>query len=242
MRINYFSDIHLEFGTCPPPSVEADIIIAAGDIGIYDQGIEWLKSFNKPVIYVAGNHEYYTHEYHQTLQMLREQCAGTNIHFLENNTLEYEGVRFIGCSLWTDLFIEGEETADSLAISVNDFRRIRFSDGMFTPKQFSQLHKKSTAWLEEELLKPFYGKTIVVTHHAPTLHCWYGSTKKYKVLAYCNNLKNMFRDHEIAAWFHGHTHSIGNHRLSGTRILSNTRGYIGHKIVEEFDINKVVDI
>ncbi|WP_221902230.1 hypothetical protein [Bathymodiolus platifrons methanotrophic gill symbiont] len=30
---------------------------------------------------------------------------------LENNTFKYNGVRFLGCSLWTDLFIEGEQTA-----------------------------------------------------------------------------------------------------------------------------------
>ena len=54
MRINYFSDIHLEFGSLGLPDNNADIIIAAGDIGVYDQGIEWLLSLKKPVVYVAG--------------------------------------------------------------------------------------------------------------------------------------------------------------------------------------------
>lgn len=42
MRINYFSDIHLEFGALALPDNNADIVIAAGDIGVYDQAIEWL--------------------------------------------------------------------------------------------------------------------------------------------------------------------------------------------------------
>ena len=42
MKINYFSDIHLEFGSLALPDNNADIVIAAGDIGVYDQAIEWL--------------------------------------------------------------------------------------------------------------------------------------------------------------------------------------------------------
>ena len=57
MKINYFSDIHLEFGSLALPDNNADIVIAAGDIGVYDQAIEWLLGLNKPVIYVAGNHD-----------------------------------------------------------------------------------------------------------------------------------------------------------------------------------------
>ena len=75
MRINYFSDIHLEFGLLEAPDNDADIIVAAGDIGVNMQGLDWLKALNKPVIYVAGNHEFYTQEYESTLQLLRKQCA-----------------------------------------------------------------------------------------------------------------------------------------------------------------------
>ena len=60
MRINYFSDIHLEFGPAELPDTDADIIIAAGDIGIYDQGLQWLQALDKPIIYIAGNHEFYS--------------------------------------------------------------------------------------------------------------------------------------------------------------------------------------
>ncbi|MGH8551568.1 MAG: hypothetical protein ACRERU_23765 [Methylococcales bacterium] len=52
MLINFFSGIHLEFGSLPIPDTQADIIIAAGDIRIYKQGMDWLKSARKPVVYV----------------------------------------------------------------------------------------------------------------------------------------------------------------------------------------------
>lgn len=242
MRINYFSDIHLEFGACTAPANDADIIVAAGDIGIYDQGFEWLLALDKPVIYVAGNHEFYTREYYDTLYMLRQKCANTNIHFLENDSLIFDGVRFLGCSLWANLFIEGEQVANALCHSLNDFRKIRFVEGMFNSQQFTELHKKSKAWLSAELAKPYAGKTVVVTHHAPTQWSWYESPHKIKKLAYCNDLKSLFHEYEMEVWFHGHTHSIGDYRLAGARILSNTRGYIGRKEVKDFDVNKVVVI
>ncbi len=242
MRINYFSDIHLEFGPVNTPENDAEIIIAAGDIGIFNQGVDWLKTLKKPVIYVAGNHEFYTHQYQETLKMLRDECAGTRIHFLENNVFTFQGIRFIGCSLWTDLFIEGDDKAKALGKTLNDFRRITFKDEAFNQESFSNLHYRSKSWLEKELAQPFDGKTVVVTHHAPTEWSWNDSSNALKKLAYCNDLKYLFHEFEIDAWFHGHIHSPGDYRIAGARILSNPRGYVGRKTVDTFDQNRVVDI
>lgn len=242
MRINYFSDVHLEFGEQSLPETNADIVIAAGDIGVFDQGIAWLKAINKPVIYVAGNHEFYNNEYNQVLAMLRQACVGTNIHFLEKDQLIFQGVRFIGCTLWADLFVEGEEKAEALGKSLNDFRKVSFESETFNQKQFSALHRVSKAWLEEQLARPYAGKTVVITHHAPTEWSWIETPNSLKKLAYCNDLKPLFHEYEIAAWFHGHVHNLGDYRIADARILSNTRGYVGRKIVAGFDVNKTVDI
>lgn len=242
MKINYFSDIHLEFGELEMPNSDADIIIAAGDIGVSRQGVDWLKTFNKPVIYVAGNHEFYGNEHAEILRDIASQCKNSNIHFLENQHITLYGVRILGCTLWADLYIEGEKKAGKLNRSLNDFKRITFLDDAFDPDHFSWLHQRSKNWLEEELAKPFAGKTIVVTHHAPTAWSWNDSPKALKKLAYCNDLKSLFHEYDIAAWFHGHIHSPADYRISGARILSNPRGYFGRKMVESFDVNKMVEI
>ncbi len=242
MLINYFSDIHLEFGSLPAPDNDADIIVAAGDIGVSMQGVDWLKSLNKPVVYVAGNHEFYGQEYNETVKKLRIQCAGTRIHFLENGTFNFNGVRFLGCSLWTDLFAEGNKKADELGSSLNDFRKIKFNNEAFNQKEFSKLHSRSRQWLERLLAQPFNGKTIVVTHHAPTEWSWNKSPIALKKLAYCNDLKYLFHEYEIDIWFHGHIHSPGDYRITGTRILSNPRGYAGKKLVGAFNLNRMVEI
>lgn len=242
MRINYFSDIHLEFGLLKAPNNDADIIVAAGDIGISTQGIDWLQALNKPVIYVAGNHEFYTQEYQQTLQLIRQQCADSNIRFLENDCFIFQGVRFLGCTLWADLFVEGDKKAEDLGKTLNDFQRIQFAEQPFDAEQFSLLHRNSKTWLEQELARPFSGKTVVVTHHAPSLWSWNGSAHTLKKLAYCNDMKPLLHEYEIAAWIHGHVHSQMDYRLAGARILCNPRGYAGIKIVPRFDQNRMVEI
>ena len=240
MRINYFSDIHLEFGELKPPEKDADIIIAAGDIGIYKQGVEWLKTFNKPVIYVAGNHEFYGYEYREVLTVLRDECADSQVHFLENNKFIFKGVRFLGCTLWADLFVEGDNKAEGLGKSLNDFRKIRYSDNDFDIAEFSKLYHRSKKWLEKELAVPFRGKTIIITHHAPSQWSWNDSPNALKKLAYCNDLKSLLHEYDITAWFHGHIHSSVDYRIAGSRILCNPRGYAGKKIVEGFDQNRTI--
>lgn len=242
MRINYFSDIHLEFGSLEAPDNDADMIIAAGDIGIGVEGANWLKTLNKPVLYVAGNHEFYADEYQQTLQLIRNQCAGSQVSFLENDSVIVQGVRFLGCTLWADLFTEGDKKAEALGQTLNDFRRIQFGEQRFDTVQFSRLYQNSKAWLERQLAQPFAGKTVVISHHAPSLWSWNGSAHALKKLAYCNDLKPLLHEYAIAAWFHGHVHSPMDYRITDTRILCNPRGYLGTKIVAGFDRNRVVEI
>lgn len=242
MRINYFSDVHLEFGEQELPETDADIVVAAGDIGVFGQGLSWLKGIGKPVIYIAGNHEFYGHEYSAVVSMLRRECAGSNIQFLEKDQFLFKGVRFLGCTLWTDLFIDGNDKAEAIGKTLNDFRKIRFNGEPFNQAHFSALHQEAKAWLEKQLAEPFAGKTIVVTHHAPTEWSWIETPNALKKMAYCNDLKPLFHEYEIAAWFHGHVHNMGDYRIADARILSNTRGYIGRRTVAAFDINKVIDI
>ena len=242
VRINYFSDIHLEFGRLERPETNADLVIAAGDIGVGRQGINWLKGINKPVIYIAGNHEFYTHEYRRTLNMLRNTCMNSNVYFLEKNVLIMEGIRFLGCTLWTDLLSQGEKNTNKLSTRLNDFRNIRFKDDLFNPAIFTRLHRSSLLWLENELDEPFDGKTVVITHHAPVPLSWHETNNELKKIAYCNSLHEIISTYDISAWFHGHIHSQNDYQVLGTRILSNTRGYKNRKEIKNFDLNKVVDI
>lgn len=242
VKIQYFSDIHLEFGSVTIPETDADVIIAAGDIGIYKQGVEWLKTLKKPVIYVAGNHEFYENELNATLSAIRAESRGSNVTFLENEKLMLEGIRFLGCTLWSDLGGDEDDRIGSLQRTVNDFRKIRYGVESFDMAVFRQLHQQSRDWLERELKKPFRGKTVVVTHHAPTQWSWNDSPNAVKRYAYCSDLKSLLHEYDVSAWIHGHTHSPSDYRCAGARILCNPRGYLGKKIVDDFNPARVVDL
>lgn len=107
MKIHLLSDIHLESGPYElPAGLDCDVIVAAGDIGVGLQGLEWLKTLGKPVVYVAGNHEYWSKrenpvDMFDLQDQLRAAAAGSNVHYLENDAVVIDGVRFIGATLWT---------------------------------------------------------------------------------------------------------------------------------------------
>lgn len=82
------------------------ILVAAGDIGEGNMGVEWLKNFDCEIVYVTGNHEYWLHDImtvDENIKKYIEENNLTNIHFLNNKSVVINGLRFIGGTLWTSL-------------------------------------------------------------------------------------------------------------------------------------------
>lgn len=102
-----------------PPDLECDVIVAAGDVGVGTQGVEWLKTLNKPVVYVAGNHEYWTKrgnkiDMFQVQRDIRKAAEGSNVIYLENEKVKIGDVEFIGATLWSNLGGYGYELAPGM--------------------------------------------------------------------------------------------------------------------------------
>lgn len=139
MKIHLLSDIHLESGPYElHPNMDCDVIVAAGDIGVGTQGVEWLKTLDKPVIYVAGNHEYWSNsknhvDMFQVQRDIRKAAEGSNVHYLENEKVDIDGVEFIGATLWTNLGSCGYDLAPGF------IREARFmGDRCISCKEFYQ--------------------------------------------------------------------------------------------------------
>lgn len=106
-------------------------------------------------------------------------------------------------------------------------------------------YHESLDWLKQELAKPFPGKTVVVTHFAPSLESnapEYGDSpiRKY----YCNQLDDWIKslgDQAPDVWIHGHTHFCVDYMIGKTRVVSNQRGYNSGDVVG-FDPRRVVEI
>src|SRR3954471_16774039 len=103
LRLAVYSDLHLEIAPWQPPRVEADVVVLAGDIDNGTRGVEWARrSFDKPVLYVAGNHEYYEGELVSLQRELPDAAGRADIQWMDCSELVIAGVRFLGCTLWTD--------------------------------------------------------------------------------------------------------------------------------------------
>lgn len=242
MKLQFFSDVHLEFGEIALQQSDADVIIAAGDIGLGLEGIDWLQESHRPVIYVAGNHEYYSREYQSTLAALRAVGRGEPVHFLENNSVEIDGVRFLGATLWTNLKSGDPELLLVAQNAMNDYNQIGFGRTLLRPEHTLAMHEQSCQWLIDRLQQPFAGKTVVVTHHAPSYRSWVGEGSSIFRHAYCSNLDTIMAEHDIALWVHGHVHAVSDYQCYQTRVVCNARGYAGHHPVAGFELMRMVEI
>jgi 3',5'-cyclic AMP phosphodiesterase CpdA len=153
------------------PTVEADVLILAGDIEPGTAGLARFAERSIPMIYVPGNHEYYGGQLDKVNVELRDAAKSLGIHLLDNDEVIIAGVRFLGSTLWTDFRLDGEESVPQAFATaqkyVTDFHCIRFSDAWLTPEDTVGLHRQAVRWLEDKLAEPFAGTTVVITHHAP---------------------------------------------------------------------------
>lgn len=244
MKLHILSDLHLEFSTFEPPATDADVIVLAGDIGKGNKGVVWARRAfpDKEIIYVPGNHEFYGTRRTETLSLLRVAGQQTGVQILDEDEVVFGGVRFLGCTLWTDFLLFGE-AKKSTAMSdgqlcLNDFRSIREDDFTvpFTPVRSIELHEQALAWLKTKLDEPFNGKTVVVTHHLPSKLSVVDRFKE-KLLSACfaSELDYLFGKMDL--YIHGHTHDNLDYEANGTRVICNPRGYVTMSGMENFDFN-----
>lgn len=234
MKLHLLSDLHNEFlrsKSVPPiEETDADLIVLAGDIDTGLHGLKWAageaERLGKPVIYVSGNHEYYRYDISLSPEMHAFAARHELLHFLENDELVIDGVRFLGCTLWTDYRAVGDP-ADAMQVvmqRLNDHRLISNGDDLFLPEDALALHRESRAWLEAQLAQPFEGKTVVVTHHGPSLLCKHPRFPMDEFgTAFLSDLPELIEQADL--WCFGHTHANLDAHVGKCRLVSNQRGY-----------------
>ncbi len=223
---------------------DIDLVVLAGDIHIGLRGAVYAgqlaEYFAAPVVYVAGNHEYY----HQHMDLLEPALRATGSHgagrvtFLENSLASYDiaGQRLhvLGCTLWTDYRLNDDAGAAMAfaARHMNDHRLIRRVNSFFRPENALARHERSRAWLRQEVARLRReepdGKILVVTHHAPHAAVL-GRRTGLIAPCYASDVLPDFAAARPDAWIHGHTHHRHDSMLEGIRVVSAPRGYISHE-------------
>lgn len=285
MKITVVSDLHLEFSglTLDNPQ-QADVLVLSGDITVAEflhahpahkpidanagpnhqvaiRTRELLESCSKTfkhVVYVAGNHEFYNGRWYAALDFLREECSRyPNVHFLEQSTVEIDGVVFIGSTLWTDLNGGDPLTTHAVTDLMNDYRVIRNDRLDFRrlrPFETMRRHFDSRDYIRT-VIGNIRGsenpdrKVVVVGHHTPTRKSINPRYSAQYLMngAYCSELDDLILDcPEIKLWTCGHTHHPHWYYVGTTLVVCNPRGYVdsSHNYDEKtgWDPNFVIDL
>ena len=65
--------------------------------------------------------------FNKTANILREAFSDyKNLHFLDKQSVVIDGVKFVGCSLWTEVDTENPLTINKLKFAMNDFNLIKY--------------------------------------------------------------------------------------------------------------------
>jgi hypothetical protein len=246
MRIQYASDLHLEFfdKTPFPPILKpvAPVLVLAGDVGRPD-----MRSYRDLMHYcsrnwdatfvVAGNHELYNGEaLRHSAQMRLEMCeticgSWPNVHFMNRSRVDRDGITFLGATLWTDMV--GFEDA-ALRSRYNDFNRIGISQDTLRPLELSDIrgwHQIDREWLAAEL-KKVANPTVVITHHLPTMAMISPrfASSPFNAAFAATDCEELVKP-PVVAWIAGHTHVGMTAPLPyGIVGLTNPRGYPGEQV------------
>ena len=241
IRIQIASDLHLEMFHKPYNDwyrveklsrEDADILVLAGDI---HNGIEAIRCFADwpiPVLYVPGNHEYYETRIDLALVSMREASRGTSVQVLSGDVTMFHGVRFIGCTLWTDYELQGGGIRKTLAMQtceryMVDHRLIMGVDAKrkrFLPEDALKIHQGERAWLMEQLQMVHDGPTVVITHHGvhpQSVHPRFAHHPANP--GFISDLGEALRLADL--WIHGHVHNSFDYTLGETRLVVNPGSY-----------------
>ena len=240
MRLLVLSDLHLERAPFEPAAADADVVVLAGDIHNGPRAVGWAREAfpRHPIVQVAGNHEFYDGEHGSTLDAMRRAAREAQVCFLENEAVVLEGVRFLGCTLWSDfrlfeapgrpLELPAARAMEANRRLIADYRAIGFEapegSRRFDPADAARLHAESVGWLDGALAQAFPGPTVVVTHHLPSWRSVHPDFAAWiSNASFASDL-----DHLVArsdCWIHGHTHASRRYRLGRAEVACNPRGY-----------------
>ncbi len=258
MKIQYVSDIHLEFHN-KIPNIEpiGDVLVLAGDIGypfsgLYSQLlIDVNNKFNRVYI-ITGNHEFYNYgknkgksmdEIISQIYSIIDTYKLSNVKFLYQSSDDYqtenELVRFVGCTLWTKI--------KNPMYLINDFESIPDMD----VDLYNELNNDDVEYLNRVIDETEYEKVnnviniklVIITHHMPSYNI---IDSKFKIgdmnnynQCFANKLDSIIKD-PITLWVYGHTHIPRIDKINGVNVVCNPIGYPNENKVKEY--NKIIEI
>lgn len=253
MRIQYASDLHLEFSANSsylkqnPLNPVGEILILAGDIGYLNDDNyskhpfwNWASDNYQQVIVGVGNHELY--KYYDLAKIPHGLvCAiRDNVKCFYNAVVQIENVDFVVSTLWAKIPLEEAYLTEQ---GVSDFRRILYNEEILTWDDFNREHDTCFHFLQEEVSKSVAEHIIVVTHHVPSFQLSSPDYAGSKISgAFTVELEQYIENSPVEYWIYGHSHRNVNKVIGRTKCVSNQLGYVFHNEHHTFDSQKIIEV
>lgn len=252
MIVQYASDLHLEFLQnqhflkTNPLQPKGDVLILAGDvvpfadIERHHDFFDYLADYFDKTYWIPGNHEYYQFDLAEKCGTINEAIR-KNVHLVNNITIKHDNVRFIFSTLWSQISISNQA---HLQRSINDFRVIKYNNDRFNVMQFNEQHKECLEFITRELQHETVEKTVVVTHHVPTLINY---PEKYRGTAineaFVVELVDLIKATQPDCWIYGHHHfNTPDFHIGTTKMMTNQLGYVEYGGSQYFSTDKTLSL
>ena len=254
MRIQYASDLHLEFGENSrwlkehPLIPSADILVLAGDIGYlgddnYISHPFWNRvseDFNQ-VIVVPGNHELYKFFDINELRNGWQLEIRHNVRVCYNSVIALnEETDLIASTLWAHIPPSEEYLTERC---VSDFKRIRNGEFRLSAQRFNEEHEVCRNFIEKAVSESNAERIVVATHHVPSFALMAEEFKNSSINgAFTVELGGMIAESRINCWIYGHSHRNIDKMIGSTRCVSNQLGYVFQNEHKTFRRDAVTEI
>jgi predicted phosphohydrolase len=239
MKIQYCSDLHLEFPhnrefiKNNPIVPVGEILILAGDIlpfQLIEQSsyfLDYIVDNFEKTYWIPGNHEYYGSDINDRSGSFCELIR-SNIYLINNQEVKIKDSNFIFSTLWSKI---GELNRLIIENTLSDFSYIRDKNYKLGIEKFNELHQKSIDYIQTTLLKNKLEKNIIISHHIPTFLNYPEEHRQSKVnQGFATELFDIIHDSSIDYWIYGHHHTnIPEFEINGTKLITNQLGYVKYK-------------
>ena len=255
MKIQYASDLHLEFAEnrnyIEDGGIEpvGEVLVLAGDVSyLGDKNMmrrrffDWCAEHFKETYIVPGNHEFY-HGYDiaQTMESY-EFAYRDNVRYLNNRSVVIGDTELFFTTLWTRIspLYQWE-----IQRRMNDFKHGVLDGKRFCAYNVDRLHERCLHWLETALRASKANYKIIVTHHCPTLREEFNGYPGGALnSAFQVDLGSFVERCGADYWIYGHTHYLGGSgsKIGETTLLCNQLGYVFYGEHRKFDGGALVEI
>lgn len=254
MKIQYASDLHLEFKENSqyiednPLQITGDILVLAGDIGYIGDNTysvhpfwDWASKNYREVIVIPGNHEFYRLYDIDTLYSGWELKIRKNIKCYYNKLIHLDqDIDLIATTLWAHIPMQEAFTTE---LHVADFHNIRYGMNPLDANRFNDEHYRCFRFLAESLKQSTAKHKIVMTHHVPSFELVASQYKGSPINgAFTVELGDFIANSDIEYWIYGHSHCNINGTIGKTHCISNQLGYVRSGEHLTFDHGKFIEI